>query len=143
MSHWQTIRDNFVAVMESEIPGVTSTERFVLTDEIVEAEAFPESILGNAYSIQLQGISDVGGEINTIFRTTFQVRLQLTAFVADRSDYDHAVEILEAIVRERIRASTWNGTFVGLSLIGASFVDLVARGGLVANADFAVTIQGT
>lgn len=142
MSHWNTIKTNFVACMEADIPGAEDV-RFELTEDIIEAEAFPETIVGNAYSLQLASILSVEGEINTIFRTEFLVRLQLTFFLADRADYDRAIETIEAVIRQRIRASTWNGTFTDLRLASAGILDLVARGAIVANADFAVSIQGT
>lgn len=142
MSHWKKIQDNFDEVMSADIAGSHYEQPPKLTEEFFSVENVPESSLGHTYSLQCEGIDGMRQDLGATYFSTFRVLLQLTLFASTREQYDLAIETMEAVVRARLRASTFNGTFDGLDLIGARLLP-IGSAAFVANCEFAVTLRGS
>lgn len=141
MSHWTTIVSNFQAVLGGDIPALRTQGPLEQTDDLVDLTELPETVVGEKYALQCLGITDLSNEINTVYFTTFRVRLQLSFFAGDRAAYDQAVANFEAVIRARLNVASWNTIFDGLELLTSTFAE--GRGVVLGNVDFAVKLRGS
>lgn len=144
MTHWETVVANFEGMMTGEIPAIEVNE-WRSTDSVVSLLQAPSVMFHRGYAVLCQGITNMGGEVNTVHTTTFLARLQLAVVMADRDAYNVMVSEVEAIVRQRMRVATWQGVFRQLRHVATSPESLEAEHQwyTVFNCDFEVTVQGT
>jgi hypothetical protein len=141
MGQWETIVSNFQSVLGANIPALQVQNPLEQTEDLVDLAALPETVVGERYALQCSGITDLSTEINTVYFTTYRVRLQLSFWAADRLGYDQAVANFEAVIRARLNVATWNTIFDSLELLNSTFA--TAKGVVLGDIDFAVKVRGS
>jgi hypothetical protein len=137
---YERVRTNFETLMQGQIADLNTSAPLEQTGELVDLGALPEAVVGERYALQCLGIIEITNEINTVYFTTFRVRLQLSFFAADRFGYDDAIENFAAVARARADVASWNGVFDRLELITSQFAE--TKGVVFGNLDFAVKVRG-
>lgn len=135
MTWWETVLADFREVLEVDAqPNLWNAHS--LTPSGLDVALLPNSIYNGAYSIAFEGFTGVGREVNTSYDFQGRVRIRVgyiinSEAVADpngsdttpinaKTDYSHAVEDIELIIKTRLNVETYHGVLDYVNFISCS-----------------------